>query len=140
MPRYGDYDRDRDDDDYDIRVGRGRDRDRDAGPKPHSGVGITSIFLGIGAIVGYFVVIAVTVAMAMGNNGAPVAQEDPKLMAIGMAAVLSMCANFVGALIGFIGCFQSDRNILTAVIGTVLNGIFLLGFGLLILFGLMVGG
>jgi hypothetical protein len=140
MERYGEHDRF--DDDYDIRVGRGRDRDRDrdAGPKPHSGVGITSIFCAIFTLVGYFIVMAVAIAMAVGNNNAPVPENDPKVMAIGFGVLLAGCANFVGLVIGFIGCFQSDRNILCAVIGTVLNGILLLSFGLLILFGIIVGG
>jgi hypothetical protein len=142
MPRYDDYDRDDDDDYDDIRVGRGRRRDRDdapAGPKPQSGLGIASVCLAIVVFVGYFFLIA-TIGVIAAQNNAPMKDDDPVAVVGGLGIIGTFCLNLIGLVMGFVGCFQSDRNVLCAILGTTFNAILLFGVIALVCAGLMMGG
>jgi hypothetical protein len=139
MPRYDDYDRDDDDDYDDIRVGGRRHRDAPPGEKPQSGLGVGSIFLGIIVFVGYFVVIGAAVVIAGGNNNAPMRDDDPVAVALGLGIIGTFCLNLIGLVLGIVACFQSDRNMLCGILGTVFNAILFFGVITLVCAGLLMG-
>ncbi|HZZ79310.1 MAG TPA: hypothetical protein VFE62_12380 [Gemmataceae bacterium] len=139
MPRYGTYDYD--DDDFDISIGRGRRPDRDSGPKPHSGVGMVSIGFAVLSFVGYVIVFGAAVVIAANNNNnAQMQDNDPRAMALGFGILGTIGINFIGLVLGIVGCFQSDRNIVMPIFGTVLNGIFFLGLAILMCLGILAAG
>jgi len=140
MPRYDDYDRDDDDDYDDIRVGRRPYRDAPPGVKPQSGLGIGAIFLAIIVFVGYFVVFGAAVVIAGGNNNPPRRDDDPVLVVLGLGIIGTFCLNLIGLVLAIVGCFQSDRNILCGILGTVFNAILFFGVITLVCAGLLMGG
>jgi hypothetical protein len=143
MPRYDDYDQYDDDDDYDdIRVGRRRLPARaDMGPKPQSGVGITSVCLAAVAFVGYVITFGVAVVYeANNNNNVPRGNEDPVEMLLGLGLIGSGCLNLAGVVLGFVGCFQSDRGIIWSILGAVFNTILVFGVIALVCAGLAMAG
>jgi hypothetical protein len=138
MPRYDDYDRF---DDDDIRVGR-RHRDRDDAPpgsKPQSGMGIASVCLAVVVFVGYFALIA-TIGVVAAKNNQPMRDDDPVAVIGGLGIIGTFCLNIIGLVLGFIGCFQSDRNVLCGILGAVFNTLLLFGVIALVCMGLAMGG
>ena len=142
MPRDDDYDRYDDDDDYgDIHIGRRRRSARDDfGPKPQSGVGIISVCLAGLVFFGYLLTIGMAAAFEAHNNNAPRRDDDPLEMLLGLGLIGSGCLNLAGVVLGFVGCFQSDRGILWAILGAVFNTILLFGMIAIVCAGLAMGG
>ncbi len=142
MPRYDPYDRydDDDDDDFDdIRVGRRRNRYRArSGSKPQSGLGITSVCLAGVVFFGYLATFALAIAFEV-NNNAPRRDDDPLENLLVLGLIGSGCLNLAGVVLGFVGCFQTDRSIIWAILGAVFNTILLFGVIALVCAGLLMG-
>jgi hypothetical protein len=101
----------------------------EAGPPKHSGYGIASTILGVGALAlmgaGFMVF-----AMTVGDQPPPKRPEDvsPAMF----ATALSICCggpvlHIVGLILGLVGVFQPNRHKLMGIIGATLNGLVLLG-------------
>jgi len=133
MPRY--YD---DDDDFDdLDIGRYRDRgDRD-GPKPQSGLGIASLLMSIVCGVAMFGLVAAAV-IATANG--PVNDRDPMMAMLGLGIIANCGFTLIGFVLGLVGCFQPDRGALCGILGSIFNGLILLGIGSLLCLGIAVGG
>lgn len=133
MSRYYDHD---DYDDFDIR--RGGD-DRRSEPLPQSGLGIASLLMAIGLAVLMFALIAGAVIMAANQNG-QVNDRDPVAAVLGLG-ILACCGfTLIGFVLGLVGCFQPDRGALCGILGSIFNGLILLGVGSLMCVGLVLGG
>jgi hypothetical protein len=111
------------------------------GPPPHSGLGIAATIIGALAILGFCVLIGVLAAQYSDNPAAleNMDEESPEAMAIGLAVCASGLFAVIGAVLAFIGMAQTNRNKTFAIIGAVVNGLYLLGVACVILAGLAGG-
>lgn len=135
MPRYYDDD---DDDFDDLDIGRFRKRDYgdpDA-PRPQSGLGIASLILSIFCGVSLFGLIMM--AAIISANG-QVNDEDPAMVALGLGMVAGCGFTLIGLVLGVVGCFQPGRNPTCGILGSIFNGLILLGVGGLLCTGLLIG-
>ena len=106
---------------------------------PHSGLGIISLLIGVLAVVMDFIVFVMS-AMSLNSEGVSTLDETSSAaMVIGLLAIFAWFLNFMGAVLGLIGLFQSERKLMMAFCGLVLNG--LVGIGMLgvLLLGLSMG-
>jgi hypothetical protein len=132
MPRY-DYD----DDDYDdFRIRRPRRRaPREA---PHSGLGIASLFIAIVMGIGMFILFSIAVVISLRQNG-QVNDNDPVVVALGLGLLGGCGMSLVGLVLGIIGALQPDRKALYGILGSVFNGMILVGVGGIICLGILAG-
>jgi hypothetical protein len=133
MPHYDDHDQ-YDDDDYDIRIRRDGRRDV-FGPNPHSGIGITSVWLALAVFFGYLLTVGLICAIEEQNG--PLQEDDPLGIVLGLGIIGSGCLNLAGVVLGFAGCFQSNRNPIWAIVGATLNVILFIGIIGLVCAGLV---
>lgn len=125
--------------------------DQEPGRFKHSGLGIASFVISLVAIALYvvFFVSAVGVTYLLTGTGADLTEytaTEEQLMGFGVGAlvlILSLLGasvlNLAGTILGIIGLVSKNRKKVFAVIGTVLNGLCLLGGGGLILFATLAG-
>ncbi len=138
MPR---YDNDDDLDDLDIRRRRRDDyRDREE-PRdlPESGMGITSLFISIVVGIGMFALVAIATAMTM-NQPQPPRNDDPAMVIVGLGIIGGCGLALVGLVLGIVGATQANRRRLCGILGSIFNGLILLGVGALMCIGLAAGG
>ena len=131
----------RDDDDFDvddIRIGRQRQRVRDQGPLPHSGLGIASLLISIAVGIAVFAIFAVVVVISIKQNG-QINDKDPLIIVLSLGIVGGCGIAMVGLTLGIIGSLQSDRAALCGILGSVFNGMILLGVGCLMCIGIVAG-
>ncbi|CAM4375851.1 DUF4064 domain-containing protein [Saccharibacillus endophyticus] len=119
----------------------------------HSGVGIASFVLSLISIALYvvFVVSAIGVVYSLAEVGSTVdfdvnSATEEQLMSVGLSAIVLIFSvlgaavlNLVGAILGIVGIVSKTRKRVFAVIGTVLNGLCLLGGGGFIIFSTVIG-
>ncbi|MCQ4086907.1 hypothetical protein [Saccharibacillus sp. JS10] len=112
-------------------------------PLKHSGVGIASFVLGLLSIVLYVVFfISVFGAVVQIADAGGAINLDPntipqdQLTALGVSLIVVIASilgavllNFVGTILGIIGIVSKTRKRVFAIIGTVINGLCLLGGG-----------
>jgi hypothetical protein len=103
---------------------------------PHSGMGIASFLLGLLAVIGVLGMFVLIVTM---ENRRFLGRQDDLEAMTGLAACGSGLGALVGLGLGIGGVCQSRRRKVFGVIGLCLNGILLLGLGVLILIGVAVG-
>jgi hypothetical protein len=135
MPRYDDYD----DDDYDdLRLDRGRRRES-SGPKPLSGLGLASIGIAVLMFVAVPALFILAAVVDDPNNPQP-PEKDPAMVAVGLGILLSLGFTLIGLVLGIIGCCQPDRSLVCGLLGSILNGLILLGAIGLVCAGIAIGG
>ncbi len=100
---------------------------------------MASICLAILVFLGYFLVIGAAAVIAAGNN-APMRDDDPKAVVIGLGFIASGCLNLVGLVLGCVGTFQPNRSVLCGILGAVFNAVLLFGVIALVCLGLAMGG
>ncbi|NGZ75840.1 hypothetical protein [Saccharibacillus alkalitolerans] len=125
--------------------------DQPQGRLKHSGLGIASFVLSLLSIALYvvFFVSAVGVVYSISESGAildSAAISEEQMMSVGIGALILIVSilgaallNLVGVILGIVGLVSKARKKVFAVIGTVLNGLCLLGGGGFILFSTIMG-
>ena len=119
MPRYDEYDND-DLADLDLR------RRSIEGPRRQSGPGFVSFGLSMAATLGAALLLLLVIILAIVNPNGPAADDDPMVIAVGLAAIGTCTLAFAGLVVGVAGICQSDRNPVFAVLGVVINAVVLL--------------
>jgi hypothetical protein len=109
------------------------------GPKPMSGLGLASLLIAIGVILLEFLLVGIIVLLTAENNG-QMNENDPAAIVLGLGILGSIGINLIGLVLGIVGCFQADRSIVLAVIGTTLNGLVLFGAASFFCVALIMGG
>jgi hypothetical protein len=115
-----------------------RDYDDELGPMKHSGLGIASFMLAIGAGVMLAILILLAVVIESSQPGAFDA-ETPTAIAVGCGFCLALLMAATGVALGIACVCQRNRNTIFGVIGLVLNGLIILGGGCLVLIGIASG-
>jgi hypothetical protein len=117
------------DDRYDDYDGRWRM----PGSLPHSGPGVASFIISILTVIG--AILAVIVIASVGRKVKP---EEPLAILNGLLILGNMFLNLIGVVLGIVGTVQANRNKVFAIIGLCLNGVMLLGCGMIMCIGLAV--
>lgn len=115
--------------------------------KKASGLGIASLIIGIIGVIGLIamvVVIGTAIADVMYLDSYPLTIEDlednPQLVQAAGAifGVLGMLfLMFIGFILGIIGLFQKSRKKGFPIAGTIINGLFVVGFLFLMVLGFL---
>ena len=120
----------------------------DYGPSPsatygpaqkHSGLGIASFVLGIVCGLSMFALFGVAGYMETTTPGG-VDEQSAEAIALGLGIMALMAGHAVGLTLGIVGLCLPDRQKLFAILGTVLNGLVVLGAGGLIALGIIMEG
>lgn len=101
----------------------------------HSGPGIASFVIALVTFAGYvisFVMIGVQATSILRASSYNVSQASVVIMVLGLTVLILAALNVIGAVTGIIGLTLRSRRKVFAVIGTVINGVILLLFMLLI--------
>ena len=118
----------------------------------HSRMGIASFIIAIVAtvvILGLFVASFAIVSSEFGNVQDPQSLDPQSLQdspafawftLVGLGILVCLLLYLVGLALGVAGIIQRRRRKLFAVLGTVGNGVVLLGFAALVVLGLALGG
>lgn len=116
-------------------------------PTGHSGLGIASMAIGIISVLLGIIGMAITVNVVTQHPNIMNIQpgEQPPEEFIGIMGTISslVCGSGIlsvlGLVLGIIGLVQATRLKLFAVIGTILNGVVVVGMTMMFLFGLVAG-
>jgi len=112
--------------------------DYDLGPLRHSGLGIASFMLAIGAGLTLGILIVVAAVLEASQPGA-MGPDSPGAVAVGAVVCITLLLTMIGLILGIAGVCQKHRKTVFAVIGIVLNGLVLLGAGCLALIAVASG-
>ncbi len=109
-----------------------------SGPLKQSGFGIASTVLGVGTFAGIFIGLMVIGSMQQAGKLDP---QAPNATMIGLS--LSICFGgplfqLLGLVLGIVGIFQHDRSKLFGIMGTVINGLALLGLAGIMALGMLI--
>jgi len=115
--------------------------------KKTSGLGIASLIIGVLSTIGLIamvVIIGSVVADWMYLDSPPLSIEDfendPNLMQLGggiLGIMATLFLMFIGFILGIVGLFQKNRKKGFAIAGTIINGLFVVGFVLLLILGIV---
>ncbi|WP_020615987.1 hypothetical protein [Paenibacillus daejeonensis] len=121
-------------------------------PTKQSGLGIASFVIGLLSILGIIgvVVLSMTAAYSIfeslptdGSVPDPetIAQASGSgVMLLGILLLFTVLLSVVGLILGIIGLFIKNRRKVFGIIGVVLNGVIVFGFGGLLILGTFVQG
>jgi len=100
--------------------------------------GLLSLICGIATMV--FSLVVMGFAMVLGSNpNAPLQADDPIAMLLGCSIFIVIGLATVGCILGVIGLFtETSKKRTFAIVGLLLNGLPIVGFGLCILVGLAI--
>jgi len=103
--------------------------------RKHSGLGIASFVIAL--LVGVLE-FAVIIAAGIMETSAPggMDEDSPAVMAVGFAICFGVLMHVMGLILGIVGVAQSGRNRVFAILGSIFNGVILIGIGLLMLVGI----
>jgi hypothetical protein len=109
----------------------------------HSGPGISSFIVGLVGLLGHIVTF-VLLSLALNNTmellGSSISREElaihPAVVLGSLAFLVCIILNFFGAILGIIGLVLKNRRKVFAIVGTILNGILILLFAVLLLGGI----
>jgi len=113
------------------------DYDRPDQPLKHSGMGIASCLIALGA--GLFEFIFVVIAGVMASSPQGVDENSPEAIVLGLFILGGLLAAVVGGVLGIVGATQANRNKLFAVLGLCLNGVIVVGVLGLMVLGMAAG-
>lgn len=107
------------------------------GPLKQSGYGIASTILGVGTMVGVFG--GLMIVGMMQQNGMNAREPTPLLMLLSAAICFGgPLLQLVALVLGIVGIFQHDRSKIFGIIGTVLNGLVMVGFAAFIIVAILI--
>lgn len=107
---------------------------------PHSGVGITSLILGVLVILLEFGSI-VTAGVIFGDQPPVMGdQPPPEAMIIGLGMCSGVLLAIIGAVLGGVALAQANRKKMFGVIGLAINGLVLLGMCGMMALGMAMQG
>ncbi|MFD1773214.1 hypothetical protein [Paenibacillus rhizophilus] len=109
----------------------------------HSGPGIASFVIAMVTLTGYivsFIVAGALIGPAVTETTVLNGQSGGAFLFLGMAVLALAALNFIGVVVGIIGLALRGRRKVFGIIGTIINGIILLVFLLLIAVVLMSAG
>lgn len=101
----------------------------------HSGPGIASFVIALITFISYaicFVLIGVQATSIIQESRSSISGSSETIMYLGLTVLILAAFNVIGAVTGIIGLTLRSRRKIFAVIGTIINGIILLLFMLLI--------
>ncbi|WP_379160714.1 hypothetical protein [Paenibacillus sp. sgz5001063] len=101
----------------------------------HSGPGIASFIIALITFAGYiitFVVVGVNASSVTGGSDSFITNSAESIFYLGMSVLVLAAVNVIGTVIGIIGLTLRKRRKVYAVIGTIINGVILLLFMLMI--------
>lgn len=101
----------------------------------HSGPGIASFVIALVTLIGYaiaFVFVGFHAANVLNGSNNVIADSAETIMYLGVSVLILAALNVIGAVTGIIGMTLRRRRKVFAIIGTVINGLFLLLFMLMI--------
>jgi hypothetical protein len=102
----------------------------------HSGMGIASFLVSLVIGVGVFFIILIA-GVVKATNPESLPDESIGTALIGLFVIACLFVNLIGIGLGIAGLVQKNRKRIFSVLGTIINGIVLLGVGSLILIGIM---
>jgi hypothetical protein len=109
----------------------------------HSGPGIASFIISLVTIMGYaalFIFIIMKASSMVNENSNLLAESSQSIMLLGMSVIILSALNVIGVVIGIIGLSIRKRRKVFGVIGTIINGVIILLFMLLITIFLVNAG
>lgn len=129
--------RDYDDDWHEPARSRYREDEYDfSRPLPHSGLGIASFLVGVGAL--FFGILLVVVAGIMeAARPGGIDENSPEAMVVGLLLLADVVGALVGLVLGIIGAVTAHRNKLFAGLGIGINALVLLGLIAVLIVGLL---
>ncbi|UQZ35855.1 hypothetical protein C2I18_21365 [Paenibacillus sp. PK3_47] len=101
----------------------------------HSGPGIASFIIALVTLIGYavsFVFVGFHAANVLDVNNDVLVESAETIMYLGLSVLILAALNVIGAVTGIIGMTLRRRKKVFAIIGTIINGLFLLLFMLMI--------
>ncbi|WP_019912211.1 hypothetical protein [Paenibacillus sp. HW567] len=101
----------------------------------HSGPGIASFVIALVTIIGYiitFVSVGVQASSILNENNQFLSDSAKTIMYLGLSVLILAAVNVIGGVIGIIGLTLRSRRKVFAIIGTIINGVILLLFMLMI--------
>lgn len=101
----------------------------------HSGPGIASFVIAMVTLAGYaaaFVYTGAKAASILGENNRLIPESAELIMYLGVTVLILAALNVIGAVTGIVGLTFRQRRKVFAVLGTLINAIFLLLFMLLL--------
>ncbi len=103
----------------------------------HSGFGLASFVISLVGGVGSLV--SIVAAAITAANRPNIGDDSPEIMLLGvLVLVFGILAPLVGTILGIVGCVQKDRKRVFAILGTVFNGVVLLGMIAVVALGIAV--
>nr|WP_154983032.1 hypothetical protein [Paenibacillus xylanexedens] len=112
-------------------------------PLKHSGPGIASFVIGLVGFLGHlvtFVLMSFLLNSSIELLGSSVSREElaihPAFVIGSLAFLVCLILNFIGLILGIIGLVLKNRKKVFAVIGTILSGLLILFFTVLVLGGI----
>jgi hypothetical protein len=109
----------------------------------HSGPGIASFIISLVTILGYaalFIFIIMKASSMVNENSNLLAESSQSIMLLGMTVIILSALNVIGVVIGIIGLSIRKRRKMFGIIGTIINGVIILLFMLLITIFLVNAG
>ncbi|KAA8785196.1 hypothetical protein ABIE27_004020 [Paenibacillus sp. 4624] len=109
----------------------------------HSGPGIASFVVGLVGFLGHLVTFAL-MSLVLNNTiellGSSISREElaihPAFVLGSFAFLVCLILNFIGLILGIIGLALKNRRKVFAIIGTILSGLLILFFTVLVLGGI----
>lgn len=101
----------------------------------HSGPGIASFVIGLFTLAGYiiaFIVVGVRSVSIVNGSDSFIADSAESIFYLGVSVLILAAFNVIGGVLGIIGLTLRKRRRVFAVIGTIINAVFLLLFMLII--------
>ena len=101
----------------------------------HSGPGIASFIISLVSIVGYivtFIIIGLMASSMITEDGSLLADSSGTIALLGLAILILAALNVIGVVVGIIGLALRKRRKVFGIIGTIINGVIILLFMLLI--------
>lgn len=107
-------------------------------PRPQqSGLGIASLVLSI--VAGLMIGVPMIFAVSLVARNPNLAEDDPTAIGLGCAMLIGVLLAVLAGVLGLIGLFQPDRSRVCAILGLLFAGGEVIGFGALMLLGLLLG-
>ncbi|GGF73415.1 hypothetical protein GCM10010912_18290 [Paenibacillus albidus] len=101
----------------------------------HSGPGITSFTISLVTLVGYIITFMIAGSMAgaiMNETDNLTVRTSESIMTLGMAVLGLIALNVIGVIVGIIGISLRGRRKIFGILGTILNGVIILLFMLMV--------